>query len=83
MDLFSHLKLVNLDVAILSVISIWVASIWSLTRKRATSKNPKLPGPRGYPIIGNIFDMPTSKEWLKAAEWKQTYGTASIDLFYP
>ncbi|PAV15413.1 cytochrome P450 [Pyrrhoderma noxium] len=74
MDLFSHLKLVNLDVAILSVISIWVASIWSLTRKRATSKNPKLPGPRGYPIIGNIFDMPTSKEWLKAAEWKETYG---------
>ena len=44
MDLFSHLKLVNLDVAILSVISIWVASIWSLTRKRVTSKNPKLPG---------------------------------------
>ena len=31
------------------------------------------PGPRGYPIIGNISDMKTG-QWLKFAEWHKKYG---------
>jgi hypothetical protein len=32
------------------------------------------PGPPGWPILGNLFNMPTEKEWLKFSEWERTYG---------
>ena len=31
------------------------------------------PGPRGFPIIGNILEMKTG-QWLKFAEWHKKYG---------
>jgi hypothetical protein len=31
------------------------------------------PGPRGYPIIGNLLDL-RSGQWLKFTEWRKTYG---------
>ena len=34
------------------------------------------PGPRGYPIIGNLLDL-RSGQWLKFAEWRKAYGNFS------
>ena len=31
------------------------------------------PGPRGYPIIGNFFEMGAG-QWLKFSEWHKKYG---------
>ena len=31
------------------------------------------PGPRGYPIIGNLLEM-TAGQWLKFSEWHKKYG---------
>lgn len=31
------------------------------------------PGPRGYPIIGNLLEL-RSGQWLKFAEWQKEYG---------
>jgi hypothetical protein len=31
------------------------------------------PGPRGYPIIGNLLEM-GSGQWLKFSEWQKDYG---------
>ncbi|KAF9037735.1 cytochrome P450 [Panaeolus papilionaceus] len=35
---------------------------------------PLPPGPKGYPIIGNLFDMPIDKPWLTYRDWCDTYG---------
>ncbi|KAH0579388.1 hypothetical protein H2248_003528 [Termitomyces sp. 'cryptogamus'] len=32
------------------------------------------PGPPGLPIVGNVADMPTSKEWVTFAEWGRVWG---------
>lgn len=39
------------------------------------------PGPRGYPLIGNLFDMPATQEWLAFAQWGDKYGECNIDMF--
>ena len=35
---------------------------------------PLPPGPKGYPLIGNLFDMPVDKSWVVYDEWRETYG---------
>ena len=35
---------------------------------------PLPPGPKGYPLIGNLFDMPVHKPWIIYDEWRKTYG---------
>jgi hypothetical protein len=32
------------------------------------------PGPRGYPIIGNIIEWPLKKPWKTMTEWAKLYG---------
>jgi len=40
----------------------------------ATSPYRKLPpGPRGYPVIGNVLEL-RSQQWLKFTEWKKQFG---------
>ncbi|KAF5393735.1 hypothetical protein D9757_000328 [Collybiopsis confluens] len=35
------------------------------------------PGPKGLPIIGNVLDMPTEKEWETFAQWGDEFGDIS------
>ena len=35
---------------------------------------PLPPGPKGYPLIGNLFDMPAQSSWIVYDEWRKTYG---------
>ncbi|KIJ57200.1 hypothetical protein M422DRAFT_149594 [Sphaerobolus stellatus SS14] len=37
-------------------------------------KLPLPPGPKSLPLIGNAFDLPTSHEYLKYADWGSKYG---------
>ncbi|KAG2133523.1 cytochrome P450 [Suillus bovinus] len=41
-----------------------------------SKKNPAPypPGPPGWPLIGNIADMPHNKAWLTFAKWGKKYG---------
>ncbi|EKM77775.1 hypothetical protein AGABI1DRAFT_121852 [Agaricus bisporus var. burnettii JB137-S8] len=49
---------------------------------KTTNVNPRRlplpPGPKRYPLIGSILDVPPSRPWLVYDEWFKTYG----DLVY-
>ncbi|KAG2131537.1 cytochrome P450 [Suillus cothurnatus] len=47
-----------------------------LIKQAVIKKNPTPypPGPRGWPLIGNVLDMPRIKPWLTFTEWGQKYG---------
>ncbi|KAJ3821601.1 cytochrome P450 [Lentinula raphanica] len=54
-----------------------VASLAILRRIFNSSKPPPLslpPGPKGLPLVGNILDMPTEKEWETFAQWGDAFG---------
>ncbi|KAF8514704.1 cytochrome P450 [Hysterangium stoloniferum] len=61
------------------VIALFAALAAYLLRQRRVPKGLSLPpGPPGYPIIGNLFDLPKSLEWKTYKDWAQSYG----DLVY-
>ncbi len=46
-------------------------------RLRNPRRLPLPPGPKGYPLIGSLFDVPTEKPWITYNEWAETYGKIS------
>ena len=49
---------------------------------KKVSVNPKglplPPGPKGYPLLGNLFDMPVNRAWLVYND--KTYGKTFTSL---
>ncbi|KAJ3787492.1 cytochrome P450 [Lentinula aff. detonsa] len=64
------LDLKYLDAAVGSFAVFCVYRLMTL-EKRAL---PLPPGPRGWPIIGNLLDVPAKEEWFTFAKWGETYG---------
>ncbi|KAL4264719.1 cytochrome P450 family protein [Pleurotus pulmonarius] len=44
-----------------------------------TTKLPLPPGPKGYPVIGNLFDMPFKEQWVVYHDWCKQF---SSDIIY-
>ena len=68
------MSLSALDVAALVSLAGLTAIV--LLRKRSLSP----PGPRGWPVIGNALNLPSSKYWLTYDRWAKKYGTGSFLL---
>ncbi|KAF5358609.1 hypothetical protein D9758_007690 [Tetrapyrgos nigripes] len=46
-------------------------TVWLIQRR---NRIPLPPGPRGYPLIGNLLDIPTSYEWLTWSNLGEKWG---------
>ncbi|CAA7264562.1 unnamed protein product [Cyclocybe aegerita] len=56
--------------------SLCLLIIW---RFRKIRRFPSPPGPKGWPLIGNAFDFPTSNPWEVYCSWAKQYNS---DILY-
>lgn len=56
----------------LSSVVLGCAALVRLTRARSRHYLP--PGPKGYPMVGNLLDLPASHAWEKLGELGGKYG---------
>ncbi|THH08681.1 hypothetical protein EW146_g8915 [Bondarzewia mesenterica] len=54
----------------LSSLALYLVHVLYSRRRRL----PLPPGPRGWPVIGNLFDLPAHYRWITFAEWGKKYG---------
>jgi hypothetical protein len=47
----------------------------ALSNRRNTSRLSFPPGPRSFPLIGNVFDLPKLHSWSTFDKWIKIYGT--------
>ena len=58
-----------------ALVFVAVAAALSLVKKRWGSRHPPFPpGPKGYPIIGNLLDFPENPIWEGLARMAQEHG---------
>lgn len=56
-----------------ALIGALTASAVLLRRQRASSL-PLPPGPKGWPVIGNLLEFPSSERQVKFKEWSKEFG---------
>ncbi|KAK7053190.1 hypothetical protein VNI00_003809 [Paramarasmius palmivorus] len=60
------------------LLGAFLVSNW---RSNITRKLP--PGPRGWPLIGNLLDIPAKHPWKICVEWAQKYDSDVLSLRIP
>jgi len=54
-------------------VTLFVLALW-LVHRRRQSESRLPPGPKGWPVIGNLLDMPLDYPWVTYAVWGRRYG---------
>ncbi len=66
------IPLAAVDCVVVVIVFQWLRFL----RSRRDMNAP--PGPKGYPIIGNVFDMMVPEIWVVAQEWGRKYGAIQL-----
>jgi hypothetical protein len=65
--------------------ALFFGCIWFRRLKRGNTSNPRglplPPGPKGHPLIGNLFAHPVEKPWLVYKDWCKNYGDFFIIIW--
>jgi hypothetical protein len=54
---------------------VLVFLLWKIYSRSSPPSHP--PGPKGWPLIGNLFDMPKEKAWNVFTQLSKEYGAFS------
>lgn len=65
-----ELNTLALYLAAFTAVALALSGIWF----RTASKIPLPPGPRGLPLLWNLFDIPRQSEWKTFSAWSKKYG---------
>jgi hypothetical protein len=72
-----HLAISTSLWSILSVITLFYGIRW----RRNRSRLPLPPGPKKLPLVGNLFDLPSERQWKTFLQWSKELGTL-VPLFH-
>lgn len=64
----------------LTAIAALLVSVVVYVRRSRRDSCPLPPGPRKLPLIGNVLDIPASKEWDQCMRWAKQYDTDILHL---
>ncbi len=64
----------GLVVIFLTVPGVLLSAITLLRGRKSQRAHARFPGPKQYPIVGRVHDVPRISLWLKFKEWAEEYG---------
>jgi hypothetical protein len=64
-------------------IAVSVLALVSLAYIRSRRSLPLPPGPKGWPLIGSLLEMPTAQPWKVYQQWGERYGMGFLMGFLP
>ncbi|KAK7687641.1 hypothetical protein QCA50_008856 [Cerrena zonata] len=56
------------------ILSPLLLLLFQWLKRRPLHSLPLPPGPKGVPVLGNMFDIPSSMPWKQFREWSNSYG---------
>ena len=75
--------MLKVSLALVDVIVVAIASQWLISLYSRRNRAPLPPGPKGYPLIGNVLDLMVSELWKKGQELGAEYGELFSFLHMP
>lgn len=67
----------SLGAGLLLTVALLIVYSYVQDRRRNPARLPYPPGPKGYPIIGNLFDIPNAFIYKRFGEMSRELGTFS------
>ncbi len=67
-------SLSKVDIAVTFAAIVAICLVYLYQRR---NRLPYPPGPRGFPIFGNIFDIPEKRQWLTYGRWSQEFSEST------